>query len=60
MTVCDVIDACEYTGCEVYNQLGEKYDYKNEIEYIKKLYNKEVEHLSVIDGKIAIWTFDKL
>ena len=58
MKVIDIISACEYIGCDVYDQLGIKYyitdDNANDV------YNLEVEHIDAYDSIVRISTFENL
>jgi len=58
MTVLDIISSCEYTGCEVLDQLGNVIKITEENK--EEIYKKSVEHISASGNKVLIWTFDKL
>ena len=58
MTVRDIIQACEYTDCDIYNQLGEEYEInKNNC---TEIYDLGVEHIEVENDGVIIYTFEKL
>jgi len=58
MTVKDIIQACEYTNCDVYNQLEEKYEINKD--NCMEIYDLGVEHLEAENNKVVVYTFEKL
>lgn len=58
MRVGDIVAACEYVGCDILTQLGEEIETTKE--NYSEVYDMSVEHLSVSDNRIQIWTFKDL
>ena len=54
----DIIALCEYVGCDVYNQLNEKYEITKE--NYNEIYNMCVESIYADDNRVKIYTFEKL
>ena len=54
----EIIALCEYVGCDVYNQLGEKYEITKE--NCSEIYDMAVECMCANGNRVIMYTFEKM